>query len=177
MSCEALEPSEGRYDLVPVISSRSNPPLVMAAAPRRGSFRSRLAACALLAAVSIIGLGVVGGSAALAVPAQDPAVTITEAPRAAAEATRVADENRKIWMVVGGLVAVAIGLTVLTVRYWNQTRPVPVALAGADHVAADEQWEPRGTGENDRIEAAIAGRPVRPDRAQREAAYRAAGPI
>lgn len=35
-----------------------------------------------------------------------------------------AAEDRKIWAVVGGLVAVAVALTLLTVRYWRQTRPI-----------------------------------------------------
>jgi hypothetical protein len=34
-----------------------------------------------------------------------------------------AAEDRKVWGVVGALVAVALALTVLTVRYWRQTRP------------------------------------------------------
>lgn len=36
-----------------------------------------------------------------------------------------ASEDRKIWAVVGGLVFVALALTVLTFRYWRQTRPAP----------------------------------------------------
>lgn len=32
-------------------------------------------------------------------------------------------EERKVWAVVGGLVAVAVALSALTVRYWFHTRP------------------------------------------------------
>ncbi|MEZ5178960.1 MAG: hypothetical protein R2746_12010 [Acidimicrobiales bacterium] len=52
---------------------------------------------------------------------------------------RVADENRKIWAVVGGLVFVALALTLLTIRYWRKTRPVPVdvpAMVPADAATA-----------------------------------------
>ena len=34
-----------------------------------------------------------------------------------------AAEDRKIWAVIGGLLLVALALTVLTVRYWRNTRP------------------------------------------------------
>lgn len=37
-----------------------------------------------------------------------------------------ADEARKIWAVIGGLLLVAVALTILTVRYWRHTRPVRV---------------------------------------------------
>lgn len=35
-----------------------------------------------------------------------------------------ASEDRKIWLVVLGLLAVALALTALTVRYWRITKPV-----------------------------------------------------
>jgi hypothetical protein len=35
-------------------------------------------------------------------------------------------DDRKIFLVVGGLVAVALALSLLTIRYWRITRPVPV---------------------------------------------------
>lgn len=208
---------------------------------------------------------------AAASPAQDPStettavddpavepVTSTTAPEAGAGSRRVADENRKIWVVVAGLVVVAVVLSLLTIRYWRQTRPVrpatpepdpdpdpepepepeptrvpkrvpateaaptpgPVpplapateatpepetepglaptpapgrlargserdgdgpgrhsrrAVAGADHATADDEWEPRGTGEHDRVVVPTAERVPRPDRSQRVAAYEAAG--
>ncbi|MEO6629132.1 MAG: hypothetical protein ABIP03_11260, partial [Aquihabitans sp.] len=35
-----------------------------------------------------------------------------------------AADDRKVWAVVAGLVIVALGLSLLTIRYWRQTRPV-----------------------------------------------------
>lgn len=35
----------------------------------------------------------------------------------------VPGEERKVWAVVGGLVAVAVALSALTIRYWIHTRP------------------------------------------------------
>ena len=37
-------------------------------------------------------------------------------------------ENRKVWAVVAGLVAVAVALSVLTIRYWSQTRQVQTGV-------------------------------------------------
>ena len=195
---------EGRYDLVPVNAPRPIPKSFVAGLSLVVGF-----------ILSVSGLGFVGYSPATAEPAQDPAFTTTTVSAfpattgaavqttalgpttavagagtktgvTASDTKRVAEENRKIWLVVGGLVLVALGITLLTVRYWRYTRPVPLAstpaqpgrhsrraVAGADHAAADEQWEPRGTGEHDRVEASPAGRPNRPDRGQREAAYQA----
>lgn len=50
------------------------------------------------------------------------------APDVGAGSKRVADENRKIWAVVAGLVLVALALSVLTIRYWRRTRPVPIEV-------------------------------------------------
>ena len=145
-----------------------------------------------------------------AAPADDTSTTSTESDGSSA----VDDENRKVWMVVAGLVAVAIALIALTVWYWFRTRPVPVveparareraparkragspppmpaapidddyddlwvesepsrmAVAGADHSTADADWEPRGTGEHDRVEPP-PNRSARPSRGLREQAYR-----
>lgn len=127
--------------------------------------------------------------------------TTTESEEGSAGSRRIADENRKIWVVVAGLIAVAVCLTLLTIRYWHQTRPSRLvvaaapptvgrrarkeppepgpgrrsrrAVAGADHAGADETWEPRGTGEHDRVVVPTAERRPRPDRAQRAAAYAA----
>lgn len=104
-------------------------------------------------------------------------------------------ENRRIWLVVGGLLAVAVALTLLTVRYWSQTRPVAVtepvadteadgrrerrgrrsrrAVAGADHAAADESWEPRGTGEFDRVVVTPVAARARLSADQRRSAFEA----
>lgn len=134
-------------------------------------------------------------------------------------ANEVRQENRRIWLVVGGLVAVAVALALVTVRYWRHTKPVavpapssrdrasarPVAsgpeasrsgeprrsragpviaepsagrrsrrsVAGADHAGADEGWEPRGTGEHERVEVSASVARSRPSRAQRRSAYQA----
>ena len=145
-----------------------------------------------------------------AAPGGDTSTT----PTASDGSSAVDDENRKVWMVVAGLVAVAIALIALTVWYWFRTRPVPVAeptrarerapaqkragsppavpvapigddyddlwvesepsrmaVAGADHSTADADWEPRGTGEHDRVEPP-PNRSARPSRGLREQAYR-----
>lgn len=171
-------------------------------------------AVVLAAVLALVTLGSLPGTPAAARPRQDPTTTVapTEADGAAeaAGSQRVADENRKIWLVVVGLVVVAVALSLLTFRYWRQTRPrapvdpadaddevlvtsddaepsaagdaadeVPTsaagrrsrrAVAGADHAAVDEGWEPRGTGEHDRVEVAPADRLPRPSRDQRAAA-------
>lgn len=53
-----------------------------------------------------------------------------------------ADEDRKVWAVVGALVAVAAALTVLTVRYWRQTRPT--GPRGGDATPAGRTRRRRG---------------------------------
>lgn len=127
----------------------------------------------------------------------DPgAVTAVEPVADGSDRSAVDAENRRIWLVVGGLVAVALALAALTIRYWFHTRPVLVAeplanassggrrerggrrsrraVAGADHAAADESWEPRGTGEFERVVVAPVARQTRPTADQRRAAYEAA---
>ena len=219
-----------------------------------------------------------GVSVTTAAPATTTASATTEAPASSGGpgSKRVADENRKIWLVVGALVAVAIALTLLTVRYWRHTRPMPTpvgaptgdtppapairggrldhegsetgpvtggaadepvpasepvpadepartdepapaaqaagdeapevwapngdaigvdtgpptealpvvvaaeedvartsrrSVAGADHSGADDGWEPRGTGEHERVVIAPAERRARPTAEQRAAAF------
>ena len=139
-----------------------------------------------------------GGPASTAATA-----TSTTQPTNGAGSRRAADENRRIWVVVAGLIAVAVGLSLLTIRYWRQTKPVPLApvpasgadaasrerrnrraeggrhsrraVAGADHVSVDDGWEPRGTGEHDRVEIPTTDRRPRPTPEQRAAAYQTAG--
>lgn len=183
-----------------------------------------LRALALLLVV-LLALGSLSTGPAAARPRQDPAETTTtaastttatdgEAEAEGAGSRRVADENRKIWLVVGGLVLVALALSLLTFRYWRHTRPVPLsgsrpsddddvladelddeelhdedgfdddeeivpvpprrsrrAVAGADHATVGDEWEPRGTGEHDRVDVSSAERVPRPTRDQRAAAY------
>lgn len=129
----------------------------------------------------MLALGVAPGSAEPAPPGATLAAT----------GGRVLTENRKILGVVIGLVVVAVLLTLLTIRYWLHTRPVrpePLAeaaprraredvgrgsrrsVAGADHAGADDDWEPLGTGEHDRVEIPQASKVARPGRAGRQAA-------
>ena len=42
-------------------------------------------------------------------------------------ATRLVTESRKVMAVIAGLLLVALGLLVLTIRYWRVTRPVAVS--------------------------------------------------
>ncbi len=208
---------------------------------------------AVVAMIAVLTVSIQGASAAPAMPQQNPGVTssapvsldtttlapvqttaigsstTTSGAATGTNTSRVSAENRKIWLVVGGLVVVALALTLLTIRFWRMTRPVvrsaapgpeaarsadavaqtdeapavaavdPVSLAhdspaaaateaapvaagrhsrravaGADHAAADDTWEPRGTGEQERVEIPVADRTVRPNRDQRSAAFRRA---
>ncbi len=284
-----VNPAGGdRYDRAPVADVHPRPapartgPLAASSPARRVAV---VVAVVSVAWVALVAVGPVGAR-----PAQDPGVTstlafdgsTTVAPTGVAptddtmptagtgdttESTgagsrRVADENRKIWAVVAGLVLVAIALSLLTIRYWRRTRPVadttglmlptdaalavalasepetgppagesssgepsadasgadepssvevveppgavssglevvagdaepadtgadtapvPVvdvspasprrAVAGADHASADEAWEPRGTGEHERVVVAPAARPQRLSAEQRAALF------
>jgi len=143
-----------QYDLADVAASPNANiparPVADLVVVRRASRTARLVLVGLgLLAVVLLS----SGTAADARPAQDPGTSTTlgsstspvsvttaaptsadgvttPAPAAAAGpgSKRVADENRKIWIVVGALVAVALALTLLTIRYWRQTRPWPVPL-------------------------------------------------
>ena len=187
---------------------------------RTGSGRRWLAAAALVVVLATFGAGTAGRAGA--VGAQDPAIPTTSgafgtepavvpgasttttvpsddtsSPTASGRSSEIDSENRRIALIVGGLVVVALALVLLTIRYWRATRPVPVietasdtepvvvprsraasgpgrrsrrAVAGADHAAADETWEPRATGEQPRIDPPSSARTVRPSRQQRAAA-------
>lgn len=282
----------GRYDLVPVAAVHPRPTSARTG-PLAASAPTRLVAALFV----VLALALVGAAPASARSAQDPGVTTTfpvevssstttpvttvvpttaavvttdvEDPEAStgAGSTRVADENRKIWAVVAGLVLVAVALSLLTIRYWRKTRPVPPttglmmptdaalavalasntaeepapgpdpdvkaepepepdpepkpdpdpvlvptglvevdgahdlhddavydaandtapvpvveappaepasarrAVAGADHAAADEAWEPRGTAEHERVVVAPAARANRLTPEQRAALF------
>lgn len=66
------------------------------------------------------------------------AAAATTAP-STSPTTRVADDNRRVWLVVAGLVLVAVLLALLTIWYWVRTRPATVAAGpgrprpGRDH--------------------------------------------
>ncbi|MCB0997020.1 MAG: hypothetical protein KDB21_18125 [Acidimicrobiales bacterium] len=163
--------------------------------------------------------------------------TTQEVTEGTSSESRLLTESRKLVATIGGLVVAALGLTLLTIRYWRATRPiddtdlqVPVmgteAALGASAVAsapateapeplatpavpptpppaapaparmpvdvpssevqmpstvtdtaeheailhqrADEDYEPQGTGEHERVE--IPARPGRPGRGARAAA-------
>ncbi|MCB0971921.1 MAG: hypothetical protein KDA97_10485 [Acidimicrobiales bacterium] len=101
----------------------------------------------------------------------DTGQTVLESP---SSDQRLATENRRVLAVIGGLVVVAIALTLLTIRYARATRPVAggeappseprrrrrsrKAVAGADHASADDDWQPRATGEH----TAVAPKPATP---------------
>lgn len=192
-------------------------PPISASAPIR---RRRRGAVLVAVLLSLSAGGATAPSAPVAAEvarvAQDPAETVTsttvtsvpedtpanpEAPLNNAD--EVAEENRRIWLVVGGLVIVAIGLLLVTIRYWRQTKPVAAqvepeppaemidddptserdrtpgrrsrrSVAGADHATADSGWKPRGTGEHERIEPVVANQRARINTDQRRAAYEAA---
>lgn len=59
----------------------------------------------------------------------DPEMTVAdtdEPAQTAPDTTQIDEENRKFAIVVAGLVAVAVALALLTIRYWRVTKPVPV---------------------------------------------------
>ena len=152
----------------------------------------RAVAAALLALLVLVGTF----GAPTSVQAQEPQPAPTEEPAppptsgedsSAVDEDAVKAENRRLVAIVGGLIAVAVALLLMTIRYWQVTRPgpadpteedayedepagdeemdtspVPVkrlhgrrsrrAVAGADHAAADDDWEPRATGEHPAID-------------------------
>lgn len=116
----------------------------------------------------------------------DPAPVDTDA----VDREAVKAEDRRMIIVVGGLVAVAVALLLLTIRYWRVTRPVtePIqgdelrhtgaerrrfgrrsrrAIAGADHAGADADWQPRSTSEQEAVRAPEDLSRQRPSRGMR----------
>ncbi|MCB0988570.1 MAG: hypothetical protein KDB09_12490 [Acidimicrobiales bacterium] len=107
----------------------------------RTSVRGRLTGLALVALVAIQ-ISSVGAAFALearpfgsspmsgpvsgvvsVVPTGEGVAATTEAPeRLGADP----EQERKVWAVVGGLVVVALALSLLTARYWRLTRPTAV---------------------------------------------------
>jgi hypothetical protein len=74
------------------------------------------------------------GSASTTVATTNATQTVVETPDP--PATRLLTESRKVAAVIAGLVIVALALALLTVRYWRQTKPMP--LVDADDADADE---------------------------------------
>lgn len=83
----------------------------------------------------------VSTTAAPAASGAVPATADESTPTASGRSEEIAEENRRIAMIVGALVAVAIALVLLTIRYWRATRPSAAASSEADvdvDVDADE---------------------------------------
>lgn len=125
-------------------------------------------------------VGLAGSSPAAAAPVQDPLATTTAPPlvtdttavaptttvastssTSAARQPRVADttqidqENRKLALVVAGLVAVALALLVLTIRYWRITKPV-VDDDFDDEYDEYDDWDDEDLDDDDERDRAVA---------------------
>lgn len=191
-------PVGGRYDLVPVAVVHPRP------TPARSGPIAVPAVARLLAAGAVVALmSLFGAAAASGRPIQDPnsttvAVdgssttlpgTTTPAPATTPLAStggdagstepggrRVADENRKIWVVVAGLIIVAIALSLLTIRYWRRTRPVPPTTGLMMPTDAALAVALASTPQPSTVETPVpaAGSPAAPEPAEAEAAPTAA---
>jgi hypothetical protein len=109
------------------------PPAAAPTLPRRA-----LAALVLTGALGIVGAGTAAAQdpttvpptsgvlvpGTTAPPSTTPAsTTTTEAPAEDEGGLLDLDANEKVWVIVGGLVGIAILMMVLTVLYWRHTRP------------------------------------------------------
>ena len=63
--------------------------------------------------------------------AESTTTSTTAPPEQASSTTSGISEETMIWLIVAGLVAIALLIGLWTVRYWRQTRPTPV-LPGPD---------------------------------------------
>ena len=123
--------------------------------------RRVLAAVALTATLGL-GLGVTAPVAAQApttttpgvlVPGPSTASTVPATTAAPTTTTPAADDgglldfdfdaNQKVWIIVGGLVAVALLLLVLTIVYWRHTKPDRSAAVGRREGRATRKEEKR----------------------------------
>lgn len=69
-------------------------------------------------------------------PAVAEAPTPTSTQPTTSSASRVNDDNRRVWLVIVGLITVAVLLALLTLWFWQRTRPAHVAAAnGPDDLA------------------------------------------
>lgn len=134
----------------------------------RSTRRSAFRAAAGLVLCVVVGLGV-GATPVAALPTQDPALTTTtvavpgstttipaatttedpadtttvtsqQTDQRVPDTAEIDEENRKFALIVAGLVAVAVALALLTIRYWRMTKPDKAAVA----TAATEEAEPVG---------------------------------
>lgn len=73
------------------------------------------------------------------------AVTSTTAPKQTLVETqappdrRLATESRRVLAIIGALVAVALALTILTIRYWRYTRPVAEPTTTSPPLVLDDE--------------------------------------
>jgi len=122
--------------------------------------RRVLAAVALTATLGL-GLGVAAPVAAQAPTTTTPGVLVpgpstasTVPPTTVAPTTTAPgaddglldfdfDANQKVWIIVGGLVAVALLLLVLTIVYWRHTKPDRSAAVGRREGRATRKEEKR----------------------------------
>lgn len=172
-------------------------------------------------------------SAATTSEASDDTTTVTsgQTDQRTPDTSQIDEENRKFAFVVAGLVAVAVALALLTIRYWRVTKPSPIAVggdegddgdegdnvsrvvprpsktttveldddelfvdvaaaeaaavsaqparpsrravAGADHADVDANWEPRATGEQERVSGQVRRVTNRPSASDRARAFEA----
>lgn len=151
-----------------------------------------------LAAGALVGTGGVSGSVGAAehgprtqgepapetsVPVADEAdeigdVTFTDDEGTAAARRQADDDLRAVWMVVAGLVLVALGLLAMLIVYVRATRPARVA-AGQDDRSTDDGQAPDDGGPEDQAPTEVVGpvaappppaapaRPVSPGRPRR----------
>ena len=162
--------SSGRYHPRVVIFHRTPP---AHSSSQTGSGRQRLAAASLIVAIAAFGAGGLGGDgAASARSTQDPAVTATSgafgtdlvgatdapvttapsaekaSPTTSGRSAEIDAENRRILAIVGALVAVALALVLLTIRYWRATRPVAADTRVSDESTDVEDENPEAEDEN-----------------------------
>ncbi|MCB0977849.1 MAG: hypothetical protein KDB02_10365 [Acidimicrobiales bacterium] len=59
-------------------------------------------------------------------PDTTPVTSVSESEQTAPNTDEIDEENRKFTIVVAGLIGVAFGLALLTLRYWKVTKPRPL---------------------------------------------------
>ncbi|MCU1356166.1 MAG: hypothetical protein JWM89_1584, partial [Acidimicrobiales bacterium] len=109
-----------------------------------------------------------GGASAAQADATQPAAG-TPTISVAGSDHRLLTEDRKILIIVGALIFVAVALTLLTIRYWRQTRPARIAalapaprhLAGGVAPLPEPHADPSATAEHS-VLAGTAGPPAGP---------------
>lgn len=111
-----------------------------------GAFLATLAFCfaVFVGGVSVASAQAPAGVTTTEVPAvstsgvanlDDTTVAAKSPPQSGVDSAAVDAENRRLVAIVAGLVAVAIALFLLTIRYWRVTKPVPPELASGPRPA------------------------------------------